>query len=520
MQDIKPGGNKQPSKPDGRPKEPLPSPKELYKKDESGEKKPMTAKPQKPRFTGSKVPVSSVHVPRNMPHKQSVLPKSPQTLPSTQKPAQSKKKISTLLPGKISQQLRPFHTPGDTQAVKHSQEARRPHVTHEVAHTSPVPRQKKPPTKLGSRERKLLSVLLGLVVLGLGLAAYILLPSATVTLVVRTAPLLLDQPLTFRNVKSAEPGVVPARTFEREVQVSGATPVASREVIGTKATGSAVIINDTVDEQQIKEQSRLVTDDGVLFYMQRHAIIPSKGAVTVPIEAADPGDQANIEPQELNFAALDESSQSLVYAEVREPITNGSGEEVAVVHEEDLTQAREASVAAARSEVEQEIRAELESGWMLLEESWAGELAELETDGDIDSRQDSISYNGRVTIRVFAFNGQTFEDNLQAALESRLDENYMLFPGPISFTKTVKQVDWDKEEADIEVRVTHTTIPEFSINTLQEKLAGRSKAEAENYLAGLPGIESASINISPFWAFSVPQLEKRIVIDIQPDRNP
>ena len=96
----------------------------------------------------------------------------------------------------------------------------------------------------------------------------------------------------------------------------------------------------------------------------------------------------------------------------------------------------------------------------------------------------------------------------------------MLFPGPSSFTKSVDSVDWESERATVDVRVTHTTIPEFSIDTLQEKLAGRSKEEAENYLRGLPGIQSASVEISPFWASRISQLEKRIIIDIQPDRQP
>lgn len=374
--------------------------------------------------------------------------------------------------------------------------------------------------RLGDKERKLIAVLLVLVIAVLGLAAFLFLPKAKITLTLQTAPLLLDQELKLKNVKAAEPGVIPGQMYVRDVSVQGAAAVTSREVIGHKAAGTARIVNKTIDEQKIKEKSRLVTTDGTLFYMQTHAIVPPNGSVTIPIEAAQAGEGGNLKPQRLNFAALDKSAQSLVYAEVETAISGGSGEEVAVVKDDDLKQASQQAGSEARTQVEQEIRSQLDRGWILLDESWTGQLRQFDTEAKAGDKRDSIPYKAQVTVRVFAYEEMALQQALQQALASRLDENHMLFPEPISFTKSVKDINWDNEEATITVRATHTTIPSFSINTLREKLAGRGKAEAIAYLEGLPGVKSATIELGPFWATGIPRIEKRVSIDLVPDRQP
>lgn len=470
MRDIKPIGKPKP--PNGSPPPNLPNPKkELYSRPEDAAPQPepeTKPQPKRPRFSGAKVPVAA-------------------TQPEEYAPIPSPDKLSA------SEEYRAKH------------HTRSPH---------------KKPARLGDKERKLIAVLFVLVVAVLGLAAFLFLPKANVVLTLQTAPLLLDQELTLKNVSAAEPGVIPADTFTRELTIQGSANVQGREVVGGKATGTARIVNRTVDEQSIKEQSRLVTPDGTLFYMQRHAIVPPEGAVSVPIEAAEAGEAGNIEPGRLDFAALDESAQSVVYAEVDTALTGGSGDEVGVVQESDIEQAKQEAGIRAREQVEQDIAAGLTKGMVLLDESWTSQLTSFTTSAKEGDHADTIQFTADVTVRVFSFEEAALQQALQQALESRLDKNHMLFPEPISFSKTVDDVDWDKKEARISVRVTHTTIPQFSLATLQEKLSGRSTEEAKSYLEGLPGVEAASVELSPFWAPRIPTIEQRIMVDLVPDREP
>jgi hypothetical protein len=380
--------------------------------------------------------------------------------------------------------------------------------------------RREPVVKVGHGERKILLVCFGLVGLAALFGAFIFLPTAAVKLYLRTAPLLVDEELHLSSAPAAGSQDIAGTAFFREVALTGSVPVEHTETVGTKATGTAQIINHAGQEQPIKEQSRLVTADGQLFYMQKHAIVPANSQAGVLIEAAEAGTAGNIEPQRLDFAALDETSQQLVFAETTSPLTGGTGEVISVVSEDDIARAQQNAGEVARAKVEAEIRNELPDNWIILEESWQGKLDSFGAEEEVGEATPELNYSATAVVRVMGFAQEAFLAHLRELLEARLGEEFMLFPGPISYTKSVRKVDWEKSEAILAVRVTHTTIPNLNLNTLREKLAGRSVKEAQNYLEGLPGVRSAEIELWPFWAVSIPRIEGRIALVLEPERQP
>lgn len=485
MRDIRPNtppGGQLPQLPESElPKLPLTRPATAKLPAGKRTPRPVSEITKQPRLTGSAVPVTPVHVPS--PAKE-----------------QSFRRRTTA----------PSRPSGSFKAQPLASKKAAPRTISRI--------------RVGPRERKIAVVAALLLIVAAGLAAAIFLPKAEVRLVLRTAPLLVDERLTIRAENATGDNVVPGSSFFREVPVEDTASVTSTEVVGTKARGTLQLVNRTTEEQKIKEQSRLVTSDGALFFMLRSATLPpSTGTPTrasVEVEAAEAGVAGNIAPQRLNFAALDSSSQTLVYAEATTALSGGSGETVSVVKEADLAAARTAAGEAAKAKVEQEIREELPRGWTILEESWVTEVADFTTEAAIDQRQPTIPYKARVTVRVIGYEQAKLEQQLKAALEQRLDQDFMLFPGPISYAKTVEDVNWEASEATLAARVTHTTMPRLSLETLREKLAGRSEAEAKSYLEGLPGVRSVALDLSPFWVRSIPRIEQRIVLDLQPERQP
>lgn len=385
-------------------------------------------------------------------------------------------------------------------------------------------KKKRVSMRLGRKERMILLALLGVAVLAGALAAFVFLPSATIALTLQTAPLLVDQKLTISSNAAAASNAIPGSPFVQEVTVQGSSPVTSTEYVGTKAKGTVQLINKTFDDQKIKEKSRLMTKDSVLFYMLGSATIPAGdsggvGSVNVQVEAAEAGPKGNITAQRLDFAALDASAQSLVYGQSQGTFTGGTGEEVKVIKEIDIEQAKTAAGTQAKLEAEQTARAQLQHGWVILEESWESKVTEFTPTGKIGDRIASIPYNAKATERVMTYKEEALITALHNALKSRLDENYMLFPGPLSYTKSVDAMDWEKGEVTMTARVTHTTVPAISIETLRDKLAGRKKEEASAYLQGLPGVQFATIDLWPFWVQRIPEIQKRVDISIKSDRD-
>lgn len=452
---------------DIRPMQPLKEPDE----GEEMELYEASQESKKLRFTGSKVPVAKIPVPDDMPV---------------------------------------THSDADHESKA---EKRRPLFVKESD-------KKAGKVRVGRQERRWLLIFFGLVVVLGIIAAVIFLPTAKVEMRLRTAPLLVDEQLTVGTAEDTSGAVVPGTAFFREVSVAGTTSVQNTEMVGDKATGTVEIVNRAGETQRLLERSRLVTDDGQLFYMQKHAIVPPNSRVSVAVEADLAGEAGNIEPQRLDFAALDEGSQQLVYAEVKKQLTGGKGEKISVVSEGDIESAQQAAGEQARAQAESEIRDVLPQGWVILEESWTGEVASFSVEAEAGDKTPELPYTAQIMVRVVGFEQAVLEEHLKAMLEERLDDDYMLFPGPISYTKSVNNIDWDEGQLTLAVRVTHTTIPRLSLDTLRDKLAGRSVKEATEYLEGLAGVRSADIELWPFWARSISRVQQRISLELLPEKQP
>ena len=372
--------------------------------------------------------------------------------------------------------------------------------------------------RVGKGERKTMVALLGLLVVAAVIAAVIFLPTATIDLRLRAAPLLVDDIILIGSNESAEK-TVPGTSFYREILVGGSQKVQNTEVVGNKSKGEVVIVNKTLSEQKIKERSRLVTDGGVLFYMEKHAIVPPDSRVKVTVEAAEEGDEGNIEPQKLEFVALDDASRKIVYAEATNTFTGGSGETIAVVSGTDIQEARKEALKNAKEQASEQIRGELPEGWVLLEESWDLVTDDFSTEQKEGDKIPVIDYKSRVTAKVMGYEKAIFEERMKARLEDKINDDYMLFPGPISFTQSVEAVNWDEAESTVNIRVTHSTIPKIALDSLKEKLAGRTSDEAREYLEGLPGVRSASMKLWPFWVGSIPRIEKRINVNLESEKK-
>ncbi len=370
--------------------------------------------------------------------------------------------------------------------------------------------------RVGNNERKIILSFFGLALLVAVIGGAIFIPTATISMQLKTAPLLINEEITVSSLSGNN--AIPGQVFTREINVSDTHKVTNSENVGVKSSGAVNIINRTNETQPIKENSRLVTDNGTLFYMKNHAIVPPNSSVRVEIEAGEPGDQGNIEQQKLYFAALDESARQILYAETIEKITGGKSEMISVVSENDFDQAKQSAIATARQKAEGEIRNDLPDNWTILEESWNSELKSFNPSAKVNDKTPEFAYTASVAVKAIGYEKEALESRLKQLLEKQISENYMLFPGPIAYSQTIKNVDWNQSSATLSVRVTHTTIPKLSLDTLKEKMAGRSSKEAQSYIEGLPAVKSATIKLWPFWVSSIPRIERRISIDLKPDK--
>lgn len=379
------------------------------------------------------------------------------------------------------------------------------------------------PVRLGHKEHSIALVFVGILALILVMAGIVFVPRAEVHITIQTSPLLVDETISFSSANTENS--IPISVFQKDLQVSGTANVMTKEFIGNKAEGSVDIINRTLQEQKIKAASRLITDDGTLYLMKTHAIVPPAASstpsrVSISVEAAEPGPNGNNQSGILNFVALDKSSQNLVYAEIVNPLTGGSGSKIAIVRDSDIDNARDESKRQAREQATGSAQKELSAGWAILDESVETNIINFDTDTQNGQESDTISYTTTAHVQGLLYETNVLDQYLIKVLERKLDKDYMLFPGPLSHTISIESIDWEASTATAHVRITHSTIPTLSIESLSSKLAGRSVQQAQEYVSGLTGVQSVTVKTWPFWVKRIPRIEKRTIISIEPERRP
>lgn len=168
----------------------------------------------------------------------------------------------------------------------------------------------------------LLSVgLLALLVAGVAYGAYVLLPTATITLVPQTTVLRLDSFTVVADPGTAvvDPvaGTLPAQSIAVPLHVADTFDATGVQVSETKATGSVRFHSENTDhEVSIPLGTSVATEDEIVFVTTAPAIVPkadfataTRGTVNVPILAVRAGPGGNVAKATITLAPRSLSAQ-------------------------------------------------------------------------------------------------------------------------------------------------------------------------------------------------------------------
>lgn len=401
----------------------------------------------------------------------------------------------------------------------HVPTAKVPQRTHEMESSPGSARH----ARLGGREKIIALVFLGLVILAAGLAAFVFLPTANVSLVLRTSPLLVEEELTIQEDGAPNSTSIDGRFFSEEIAISETYHVSGRKTVGEKATGTVDLINKSFDTQSLKEHSRLANADGKIFYITRGVTLPAAQAtapvrVPVAVEAAEAGDEYNGVTGRLDFVALDEAARTFIFAEVSVAPAGGSGEQVAVVTADDISAAREAAAASAQTILAETVQAKIPSHWKLLGDGAHNKVLTFTANGAEGDELQTLDYTAQIQSRVIAYDESAVVEKIQSSLQAHVAAENILFPGPVSYDIVTPAIEDGATEVTIKVRTTHKTVPRVSIPSIRETLAGKSVEDAHAYVGGIPGVRSATIELTPRWLQSIPRIERRITVELLPEQ--
>jgi hypothetical protein len=196
----------------------------------------------------------------------------------------------------------------------------------------------------------LVVALLALLVGGVAYGAYVLLPTATVTLTPETTTLRADAFTVTADPGTAvvDPvtGTLPAQSIVVPLRVTDTFNATGTQVSETKATGTVRFRSEnTINPVTIPAGTFVATEDGVEFVTLEAAVVPTAnfatstpGTVNVAVRAVRAGPNSNVDEHTIVLAPRSISSQ-LVSVTNPGPTTGGARNEARVITRADYDEA-------------------------------------------------------------------------------------------------------------------------------------------------------------------------------------
>ncbi len=326
--------------------------------------------------------------------------------------------------------------------------------------------------------------------------------SATVAIDLNSAPSLIGQ----------AGGVVLSQSFTKAKQFSlpaeGGTPVEA------KANVKVTLINETGSAQPLVGNTRLLSEEGVLFRLDSAVNIPANGQTDTTAHADLPGAGGDIGPTQFTIPGLPANLQDDIYAVSVEKASGGVSY-IHVVTQANLDEAEKELADEILEEAKLVLREKVDA--KLTGESYTVEVVERVSDTPPGTQAGSFNISLTVNVTGVYYDEVSLAAAAKAQLVEQLPTGYdLLEANTKGLQVTVGTVDVAKGTASVSVYLDGTAVISTSSDVLQkDRLIGRSPEEIIALLKASEAIDDVSITFTPFWLKRVPTLKDHIQIIVE-----
>jgi len=383
------------------------------------------------------------------------------------------------------------------------------------------------------RSRKLTFALIfsAIVLIAVGAALYMVLPEATITVTLSETPFPYTGPLVINsNVKTASatttqitiPGTIFSDTENNVVEFS----VSGSKNVSQSASGSITIYNDYSSGPQVLVKStRFTAPNGKVYRLNSTVTVPgataSRGqivpsSVEATVTADQPGVDYNIStttrfriPGFQGTAKYDG-----FYADSSSPITGGFIGNMAVPTAADIATARSAAESSLNTTLENKLLLTLPSGIKVLDgSSQIATTSEVISSTPNSQGQYSLTIYG--TIKIFGFNESDLLSAVATEMASQPNASVTdLSLHDYSANYSNAKPDFVHGIMTASLNLTSNWTQPFDASGFQTRAEGLDSSALNTLISSFSGVESANVNLWPFWVRRVPQNPSKIHVDV------
>lgn len=309
-----------------------------------------------------------------------------------------------------------------------------------------------------------------------------------------------------------------SRTLSSEFEPTGT------DIVGERATGEVTIVNcETFSDNSITISSgtALTAANGMVYRASETTLVPGStsdgpgapcnedGREEVPVEADDIGEEYNIGPTDYTVDGYDSDD---VFSDGSTPMTGGEEEEVTVVSESDVQEARQSLLEEEREEVRTSLESEFDGdGQFIVETSFNEEVTETVSEPEIGEQTDSARLILETTYTLLAVERDDMEELLATVYREQAETDELL--GLVESGLEEATIETQDGADAFNIEAMGVLGPDIDEPKLKEQLVGMGYREAVDTIEDIPNVTNVVVDLWPFWVSEVPSNPDKIEID-------
>lgn len=322
--------------------------------------------------------------------------------------------------------------------------------------------------------------------------------------------------------------IIPAEFFEVEEEAWQEFTSTGESSEGRKAEGFIRVYNSHNPPRSItlRATTRFLSSDGSKYFrsperiyipaakIENKKIVPS--FVDVKVEAMEVGEDYNIGPSKFSLPGfVGTSYYYTIYGESNSPMIGGFKEEIKIVTEKDIENAKNSLNQSLLKQAEDSLKKSWIEDFVLLSSATFDEELESSCLQKAGAEIPQFICQGKIKIKYLIFKESFLKEISKKFILSEISGSEKLIEELLSFEYLQDRADLEKEEIILKFKILAEIYKEINEETLKLQIRKKTEKEVKDVIFNnFSGIEEIKVKFWPFWVKKTPNNLNRIKIKL------
>lgn len=310
-------------------------------------------------------------------------------------------------------------------------------------------------------------------------------------------------------------GLVKQKTFEATKAFT--LPSEGAQAVEAKASGIITISNNTTTPQLLVATTRMLSETGVLFRLDKAVSVPAKGNVDAAVHADQAGKSGEIGPSKFTIPGLNPTLQQQITGASVSPMVGGV-QYVRSLSDKDVNDAASSLTLDILSNAKAEFLVGVDGA--LTGTSFTVDVVSQKTDVPVGTKTGTFSLTLSLKITAVYYQGELVKTYAQNLFTKRIPEGYEATRVNVDGIQVkVESADPKTGEARLSIYLDGNARISLESSALnKDRFVGRSPGEVLTLLRSNEGVREVTVSFTPFWLKRIPNLKDHLKIVIEDPR--